>query len=140
MVKKRKPAPPVHRRCTIPGCPVVIPRKYLMCRPHWRKVPETLQALVWSTYVPGQEDTRRMTAAYLVAGHLAILAVMYGVTEEGKVDLTKIGYSLVEALERHGFGRGLDEWYRERREGKVDDPPSIEASVHLFPELRGEDL
>lgn len=36
--------------CSVPGCGAVLRPHLLMCRTHWRRVPEPLQAEVWSAW------------------------------------------------------------------------------------------
>ena len=45
------------------------------CRPHWYKLPKTLRAKVWATYVPGQEITKTPSAegvSTALAGHVDV--------------------------------------------------------------------
>lgn len=34
--------------CPVPGCTVRVPRRFLMCNPHWRRVPPDIQKRVFA--------------------------------------------------------------------------------------------
>lgn len=36
------------------------------CKPHWFALPKHLRDRIWSTYVPGQEITKRPSREYVV--------------------------------------------------------------------------
>jgi hypothetical protein len=62
--------------CHVPGCNVPVPRRLLMCGPHWRRVPRALQAAVWRQYRAGQEQGGApVTRDYLAAARAACDAV-----------------------------------------------------------------
>ena len=62
--------------CHARGCNTPVPPKMLMCGPHWRMVPKTLQRRVWSAYNRGQEvGDAPVTKAWHVAADAAIQAV-----------------------------------------------------------------
>ncbi len=61
--------------CHAHGCPVVVPPKRLMCKPHWCLVPKPLQKGVWDNYRAGQENDKKPTAEYLKAAKTAIMSV-----------------------------------------------------------------
>lgn len=61
--------------CHAEGCRRSVPARLLMCAPHWRMVPEDLQARVWETYRPGQERTKDPSPEYLDAAMAAVKAV-----------------------------------------------------------------
>jgi hypothetical protein len=52
-----------------------VPPRLLMCSPHWRMVPPTVQRAVLRNYRPGQERDKRPTPAYLAAAALAVRCV-----------------------------------------------------------------
>jgi hypothetical protein len=60
--------------CVVPGCPVRLHARYLMCRPHWRMVPRGLQAGVYRHYRRGQ-TARTASDDYLAAAQAAVAAV-----------------------------------------------------------------
>lgn len=53
--------------CHWPGCKKIVPPSMWGCREHWYRLPKTLRDEIWRTYVPGQEITKRPSAAYLAA-------------------------------------------------------------------------
>ena len=61
--------------CAATGCQAQIPRKLLMCRPHWASVPRALKRSVWDSYRPGQELDGEISADYLRAMAQAFAAV-----------------------------------------------------------------
>ena len=74
-----QPSQPETRPCPVGGCPRRMPTYWLMCRPHWRRVPILLKRAVWATYQEGQEDDlSRVTPEYLKARRAAIEAVSDG--------------------------------------------------------------
>lgn len=40
--------------CHAKRCKVAVPPELLMCRKHWRMVPQALRRAVWDAYRPGQ--------------------------------------------------------------------------------------
>jgi hypothetical protein len=40
--------------CAWPRCPRRVRAGYLMCAPHWYRLPAGLRARIWATYRPGQ--------------------------------------------------------------------------------------
>ena len=72
----RFPSPRPHF-CHVPGCKSEVHPAYLMCRPHWKKVPAELQRQVWQAFSPGQEKGQTaVTPEYLAAAKAAIAAVV----------------------------------------------------------------
>lgn len=61
--------------CHVPGCPTAVPRKMLMCRSHWARVPLKLRQKVWAAYRSGQEVDKQPSAEWLHAAKAAIDAV-----------------------------------------------------------------
>jgi hypothetical protein len=43
-----------------------------MCRGHWYSLPKAMQAAIWAAYVPGQENRKDPSPAYLAAARAAI--------------------------------------------------------------------
>lgn len=68
--------------CHALACQAPCPAVWLMCLAHWRLVAPALQAHVWATYRPGQEQTKDPSRAYLRAAARAIVAVA---EHEGRV-------------------------------------------------------
>ena len=54
---------------------MVVDPQYLMCRPHWTRVPKSLADTVWSTYRHGQEVDKRPSREYLTAAKAAIVYI-----------------------------------------------------------------
>lgn len=66
----------MRHECHVPGCHVAVPRRMLMCRAHWFRVPPALRDRVWATYQSGQELGRvRPSREYLLAARAAIQSV-----------------------------------------------------------------
>lgn len=61
--------------CHAERCTVAVPPTMFMCRRHWYMVPARLRAMVWATYVPGQEVRKDPTMEYLEVARAAIAAV-----------------------------------------------------------------
>lgn len=55
--------------CHWPTCTTPVPPKMWGCKPHWFKLPRILRDQIWSTYVPGQEERKDPTPAYLDAAY-----------------------------------------------------------------------
>lgn len=53
--------------CHWPGCKAQVPPAMWGCRTHWRKLPRSLRAKIWRTFVPGQEVTMTPSDEYLAA-------------------------------------------------------------------------
>ncbi len=69
------PALPRHT-CHARGCETPVPKKMLMCGPHWGQVPERLRRAVWKHYQDGQEEGQHTpTPAWHEAADAAIGAV-----------------------------------------------------------------
>jgi len=61
--------------CRVDHCLAQVAPRYLMCWPHWRRVPRELQVAVEAAFVPGQERTKRFTRAYVEAAEVALAHV-----------------------------------------------------------------
>lgn len=55
--------------CHWPGCEIAVPPAMWGCKSHWYALPKTLRDEVWSAYVPGQEDRKDPSDAYLDVAH-----------------------------------------------------------------------
>ena len=53
--------------CHWPGCQTEIPENLHMCRTHWLRVPNPMRTHLLRLNEPGQETTKRPSAAYLDA-------------------------------------------------------------------------
>ena len=51
--------------CHADGCATQVPPRLFMCPRHWRMVPADMQAELWWVYVPGQENRKDPTQAYI---------------------------------------------------------------------------
>lgn len=60
-----------HHECHWPGCGAVVPPALWGCRPHWYSLPVDIRGRIWRAYRPGQEDTKRPSAAYIEAARAA---------------------------------------------------------------------
>jgi len=58
--------------CHAPNCPVEVPPKMFMCKPHWMSLRPSLRDEIWKTYRPGQEVTKDPSPEYLAAARKAI--------------------------------------------------------------------
>ena len=58
--------------CHVPNCTRPVSPERLMCYPHWRKVPHTLQLKVYRTYRRGQERDKNSSPEYVEAAKAAI--------------------------------------------------------------------
>lgn len=58
--------------CHAPNCPVEVPPKMFMCKPHWMALRPSLRDAIWKTYRPGQEITKDPSPEYLTAARKAI--------------------------------------------------------------------
>ena len=63
---------PREHTCHARGCDVPVPPEMLMCKPHWRTVPRSIQRIVWATYRSGQCDDRSPSKAWHQAADAAI--------------------------------------------------------------------
>lgn len=61
--------------CHAMGCEVPVDPTFLMCRPHWRRVPFPIQREVWKHYREGQCDDKRPSGEWMIAAERAIVAV-----------------------------------------------------------------
>lgn len=57
----------MNHTCHCPGCGKPVPPKLWGCKAHWDALPQQLRDLIWSTYVPGQEITKKPSREYLAA-------------------------------------------------------------------------
>jgi len=69
------PSPSETHTCHVERCETIVPPKLFMCKRHWFMVPPGLRARIWDAYVPGQEERKDPTAAYLRVAREAIEAV-----------------------------------------------------------------
>lgn len=51
--------------CHHPYCKTHVPPRMLACSKHWFALPEELRNRIWRTYVPGQENRKDPSEAYL---------------------------------------------------------------------------
>ena len=53
--------------CAALDCAAKIPRKMLMCKPHWYALPKPMRDAIWSNYQEGQENEGgpRLSASYV---------------------------------------------------------------------------
>jgi hypothetical protein len=51
--------------CHAEACTMPIPPLMFMCRTHWYMVPIDIRGRIWAHYVPGQEERKDPTDAYL---------------------------------------------------------------------------
>lgn len=58
--------------CHAPDCPVKVPPSMFACSHHWRILPRHLKDEIWTNYIPGQEDRRDPSPAYLQAARDAV--------------------------------------------------------------------
>ena len=63
------------RKCAARQCRVMVLPKYLMCFPHWNKVPRELQTAVWATYFSGLRNKCHPSREYSLAVQAAVQAV-----------------------------------------------------------------
>lgn len=73
--RRANPGPDPDHTCHAKGCNVKVDPSKLMCRRHWKLVPEPLRTAVWATYRRGQEIDKRPSPQYLAAAQAAIDAV-----------------------------------------------------------------
>lgn len=59
------PEPLSKHHCHWPGCRRGVPPKMWGCRAHWFTLPADLRRRIWAAYVPGQEETKTPSQAYL---------------------------------------------------------------------------
>lgn len=62
-------------RCHATGCERNVKPEYLMCGPHWRKVPIAIQIRVLRAYRVGQCDDLSPSQAYCEAAKAAVIAI-----------------------------------------------------------------
>lgn len=67
--------------CHAIDCDMLVPPKMLMCRDHWKLVPQTLQDAVWLHYRTGQEIDKETSEEWQRAADAAII---YVARREGK--------------------------------------------------------
>lgn len=51
--------------CHWPGCNRQVPPAMWGCKEHWFKLPSYLRNKVWSTFKPGQEETKTPSREYV---------------------------------------------------------------------------
>jgi hypothetical protein len=62
-------------KCHAEGCNAKVSPSFLMCKRHWRLVPQAEQTAIWKHYRTGQEKDKRPTPEYMAALHAAVEAV-----------------------------------------------------------------
>jgi len=68
--------------CHWPGCIQRVHPRLWGCRAHWFKLPRKLRSRIWATYVPGQEETKTPSKAYLLAAKEVQHWIMQGLIDE----------------------------------------------------------
>lgn len=58
--------------CHAHACSTHVEPKMLMCRAHWRSLPDAVKAAIWREYQTGQERTKSPTLRYLAVARWAI--------------------------------------------------------------------
>ena len=71
--------------CHARDCTTLVSPRLLMCRRHWRMVPQALQDEVWRTYRQGQELDKDPSMAYIQAAKAAIAAVAHQESPDGNL-------------------------------------------------------
>ncbi len=66
----------MNHHCHLPGCTTPVPRKLLLCAPHWRKVPRGIQLRVYRHFNPEQVLTLRPSPEYCKAAYDAVIAAL----------------------------------------------------------------
>lgn len=61
----------VTHQCHWPGCKIAVPPTLFACTRHWFTLPKWIRDLIWETYVPGQENRKDPSPAYLEAADKA---------------------------------------------------------------------
>ncbi len=67
------------RKCVVAGCFALVPPLFLMCPPHWRRVPRDLQRQVRETYQHGQEKGLAAPSKEWREAVLAAIGVVTGI-------------------------------------------------------------
>ena len=57
--------------CHWPGCHKHVPPKLWGCSLHWFSLPKDIRDRIWNAYVPGQEETKTPSEAYLAVAREA---------------------------------------------------------------------
>jgi hypothetical protein len=63
--------PAVEHHCHWPNCPVEISPKLHSCLRHWKALPYGIRAEILRCYVPGQEQRKDPSEAYMAAAMAA---------------------------------------------------------------------
>lgn len=59
--------------CHAMDCDKDVPRRMLMCKPHWFMLPKPMRDAIWATYQPGQElGLVRPSAEYIANVRTAV--------------------------------------------------------------------
>jgi hypothetical protein len=66
--------------CHWPGCNRPVPPAAWGCRTHWYKLPKPLRDKIWTTFRPGQEESKTPSRAYVEAAR----EVQAWIEEHGK--------------------------------------------------------
>lgn len=92
----------MEHRCHARGCGRAVRPEMLMCYPHWKVVPKSIQRAVWLAYRPGQCDDKRPSKAWMSAADAAIGFVAR--REEQKLTDAEVralqGFGYVEPADR----------------------------------------
>lgn len=70
-VKAESVKPNAGHHCHWPDCKIEVPPAKWGCKKHWYMLPEALRNKIWRTFVPGQEQSKRPSRAYVEAAALA---------------------------------------------------------------------
>lgn len=57
--------------CHWPGCGKEVAPQLWGCKFHWYSLPRHIRDQIWKTYVPGQEETKTPSPAYIAAATAA---------------------------------------------------------------------
>lgn len=63
----RRAKPNRNHTCHWPGCTMAVPPAAWGCKKHWLLLPRSLRDRIWAAYVPGQEETKTPSEAYIGA-------------------------------------------------------------------------
>lgn len=70
-------ARPFKHNCAAFGCKTQVPFRWLMCEPHWAKVPAELQAAVYSAYETGVRSPAWTKAVSAAIGSVTVQAELF---------------------------------------------------------------
>lgn len=69
-------------RCHATACNTIVPPAMFMCKRHWFMLPIEKRTMIWSVYVPGQEERMDPTDDYL---RVAMEVIDWLAVEEGLI-------------------------------------------------------